>query len=320
LTAQLLAFSRQGKYLSTPVDLHEIIFEVTNILGHSIDKRISIRQELNADPSTTIGDPTQLQSAVLNLALNSRDAMQTGGELVFATKVIELDETYCESNPYEMAPGMYVQVLVSDSGTGMDEGTISRIFEPFFTTKEQGKGTGMGLAAVYGTIKNHRGAIDVDSAVGRGTDFRIYLPMVTGKATTGVGALSVPPTVRGTVHVLLVEDEDMVRDVAAEMLSRLSCRVTVCRDGAQAVDLYRESWRDIDLVILDMVMPVMDGRDAFIAMREINPDIIALLASGYSLSGEAQTIIDEGVKGFIQKPFRRSELLYKISGVLKPSQ
>ncbi|RPJ07035.1 MAG: PAS domain S-box protein, partial [Spirochaetaceae bacterium] len=171
LTSQLLAFSRKGKYLSITVDMHQTILEVVSILRHSIDKRITIEQELAASPSTTIGDPSQLQSAILNCAINARDAMPDGGVLGFFTKVVTLDEEFCKKIPYEIPSGEYLQISIEDSGIGMDEGTVRHIFEPFFTTKERGKGTGMGLASTYGTIRNHRGAIHVTTTPGKGTTF-----------------------------------------------------------------------------------------------------------------------------------------------------
>jgi PAS domain S-box-containing protein len=315
LTAQLLAFSRKGKYLTTTVDLHRVVFEVVSLLKHSIDKRISVQQQLKANPSTTVGDPTQLQSAVLNLALNARDVMPDGGELVFATDVVELDEEYCGTVPYDVTPGSYLQVSVADTGTGMDEQTRARIFEPFFTTKEPGKGTGMGLAAVYGTIKNHKGSITVYSEPGHGSTFRLYLPLVSESSVVPDAIRTPAERVEGGGHVLLVEDDEMVRDVGRQMLEALGYTVTTRADGAQALEHYEKEWRSIDLVILDMVMPVMGGKEAFIAMRKINPDIVALLSSGFSIDGEPQNIIDEGVKGFIQKPFRRGELAQKVMEV-----
>ncbi len=154
LTTQLLAFSHKGKYITTPVDLHRIIFEVVNMLSHTIDKRITIQQELRANPATTLGDPSQIQSAILNLALNARDAMPSGGKLIFSTDIIELNKEYCNNNPFDITPGSYIEIHIIDTGTGMSKETKKHIFEPFFTTKAPGKGTGMGLAAVYGTIKN----------------------------------------------------------------------------------------------------------------------------------------------------------------------
>ncbi len=176
LTSQLLAFARKGKYLLVEVDMHATIHEVVSMLKHSISKQIIIREQLEADPHFTKGDPTQLQNALLNLALNACDAMSDGGEITFCTKTVEFDQAMCTGLPFNVDPGKYLRVRVHDTGSGMDDSVIRHIFEPFFTTKEKGKGTGMGLAAVYGTVKNHRGTIEVESAPGEGTTFTIHLP------------------------------------------------------------------------------------------------------------------------------------------------
>ncbi len=309
LTAQLLAFARKGKYLSVEVDLHRLIFEVVSILKHCIDKRIAIKQMLNAGISTTIGDPSQLHNAILNLALNARDAMPDGGEMVFATDVVELDKAYCASKPYAISPGCFIRLCVTDTGIGMDESLQKKIFEPFFTTKEQGKGSGMGLAAVYGTMKNHHGAISVYSEPDHGSSFKLYLPVLDPEGretTTAIDQNSKP--VRQPLSILLVDDKDIICNVGCMMLEKLGHTVTLCTNGKEAVDLYKQKRHAIDLVILDMVMPVMNGHDAFQAMKKIDPNVKALLSSGYSLNGEAQKILDQGVMGFVQKPFNLKDL------------
>ncbi len=318
LTAQLLAFSRKGKYLSSAVDLHRIVFEVVNLLTHSIDKKVAIRQHLSASPSYTMGDPTQLQNAVLNLALNARDAMPDGGELVIATEGVALDEAFCRDAPEALLPGKFIELQVRDTGSGIEPAILQRIFEPFFSTKETGMGTGMGLASVYGTVASHNGAVRVESEVGKGSTFRIYLPLHDiASRQAGRFDRTKRPVSEGKARILLVEDEAMLCEVAVGMLGKLGHEVTACRNGEEALDFYRREWRRVDLVILDMVMPVMGGRETFDAMRQINPDVIVLLASGYSINGEAQRIVDAGVKGFLQKPFRMADLASKISEVLE---
>ncbi|MCP4612755.1 MAG: PAS domain S-box protein, partial [Planctomycetes bacterium] len=319
LTAQLLAFSRKGKYLTVVLDLHRIINEVVNILRHSIDKRITIRKEFHANPSTTTGDPTQLQSVMLNLALNARDAMPDGGELTFATDVVELDKNYCDAQPFEIVPGKYLLVSVSDSGTGMDDNTKHRIFEPFFTTKEPGKGTGMGLAAVYGIVKSHKSSIQVTSELGRGSTFELRLPLVLEGSVADAPSKLHHELIEAQAHILLVDDEKVIRDVTTHILEQLGHTISVRRNGKEAVTFYKEHWQSLDLVILDMVMPVMGGRQTFIAMREINPDVIVLLSSGHSIDDEAQSVIIDGAKGFIQKPYRMGELSQKLSEILQIS-
>ncbi len=317
LISQMLAFSRKGKYLLSNVDIHEIITEIITMLKHSIDKRIKIGHTLKAIPSTTLGDPTQLKSAILNLALNARDAMPDGGELLFSTENIDIHDEIYKSAPYYIELGKFIIISVTDTGMGMDKQTQNRLFEPFFTTKARGKGTGFGLASVYGTVKNHKGMINVYSESGHGTTFKVYLPLAeeTSKTKEKIKTEPAKP-VNISASILLVDDEDDLRIVAEKILIKLGYNVSVCKDGKEAVKFYKKSWNKIDLVILDMIMPVMNGKDAFIAMKKINPDIKALLTSGYSLNGEAQAILDDGVKGFLQKPFKKEDLLHKISNLL----
>jgi signal transduction histidine kinase/CheY-like chemotaxis protein len=316
LTGQLLAFARKGNLLTVPVDLHHIVADVISLLKHTIDKRITLRQELIANPSTILGDPAQLENALLNLALNSRDAMPAGGELIFATGIVNLAEAYCKTIPYEIVPGAYLRLSVSDTGCGIDKDILNRIFEPFFTTKGQGKGTGMGLPAVYGTVRSLKGAITVYSEPGHGSSFHLYFPLLENEGPICSPAVETALSEKGHGHVLLVEDEQTVSECVKKLLQLLGYTVTVCNNGMEALVFYRDSWKSVDLVILDMIMPVMGGKDTFIAMKRINPDIIALLASGYSLNGEAQSILNMGVRGFIQKPFAIAELFENISALL----
>jgi signal transduction histidine kinase/ActR/RegA family two-component response regulator len=318
LTRQLLAFARRGQCLSVAVDLHAVIGEVVEMLERSIDKRIRIRQDLGARPCSTVGDPSQLQSALLNVALNGRDAMPDGGDLVFATANEDFDQAQCQARGAEVEPGRYTRISIADTGVGMDAEMLKRVFEPFFTTKEPGKGTGMGLAAVYGTLKAHRGWVDVRSQVGAGTVVSLFLPLVEAPAAVqpldeGVHAAA------GNAHVLVVDDEEVVRSVVAEALGALGYRVTSCADGQECVETYREIWRDVDLVLLDMVMPKMGGHEAFLAIRRCNPDLKVLLCSGYSLSKEARALLaQQGVVGFLQKPFQIPELARLVADALAP--
>jgi signal transduction histidine kinase len=320
LTAQLLAFARKGKYLSISVDIHKTIQEVIALLSHSIDKQIVIRRHLRADPCITTGDPTQLQSAVLNLALNARDAMPHGGELIFTTDVVAFLETRSWDNPpFDVSPGNYLSIGVSDTGEGMTEDVKRHIFEPFFTTKEQGKGTGMGLAAVFGTIKNHRGAVTVDSAPQKGTSFRILLPLEQPAEEEYQKPNYVSSPGFQGLRVLLVDDEDMVLKVAQEMLSYLGCITRICRNGREGVKMVQKHPDDFDLVILDMVMPEMNGRDALLHIKKITPSMKVLLSSGYSMGEKIDEHIADPSIQFIQKPFRLEELSQKIEEILSVS-
>jgi PAS domain S-box-containing protein len=316
LTAKLLAFARKGKYQSVCVDMHAIIHEVVDFLSHSIDKKIEIKQFLTADPCFTQGDPNQLQNTLLNLAINAADAMQGGGELVFETANRELDAGYCAGVPYKIEPGPYLHICLSDTGCGIPQENLDHIFEPFFTTKEVGKGTGMGLAAVYGTVKQHGGAINVYSEVGRGTTFRLYLPLESGET---VAEKQAAETVRAPreAAILVLEDEQLIRAMTEDMLVDLGYRVTTRENGESGLAYFREHWREIDLVILDMVMPLMSGPEAFRAMKEIDPDVKVLLASGYSAGGAARELLAEGVRGFLQKPFTLAELSTKVADTIQ---
>ncbi|MBT7162136.1 MAG: response regulator, partial [Victivallales bacterium] len=269
------------------------------------------------NPSTTTGDPAQLQGALLNLGINAGDAMAEGGEVVFATEVVNLNEEFSRSLPYDVAPGRYLRISVTDTGKGMDEETLGHIFEPFFTTKGVGEGTGLGLAAVYGTVRSHEGAIEVQSEPGQGSTFVLHLPLTespVGRDRDGPGRRQ---CAEGTARILLVDDEECVRISCARILGRLGYEVVACEDGAEAVEYYRQSWEDVDLVLLDMMMPRMNGRDAFLAMREINPDLKTLLLSGFGKDRRIQAILDEGVLGFIQKPFPRDALTERVAEALR---
>lgn len=317
LTSQLLAFARKGKYLSVSVDIHKIISEVVDMLKRTIHKRIVIRQHLDAQKAQIQGDPTQVQNAIMNIALNARDAMPDGGELKFATSIAHLDAEYCRTNPYDIKPGSFVKVSVTDNGTGMDEETQKKIFEPFYTTKGPGKGTGMGLASVYGTAKTHSGSIEVDSRPGHGTTMVLYLPLISSDTASEEEPEMRTDPGKGNAHILFVDDEEFVVDSASMTLERSGYQVSICRNGREAVIYYNENWKTIDLVIIDMVMPEMGGRETFAEMKKLNPQIKALLSSGYSINGEAQEILNEGVAGFIQKPYLRIELTEKVAGILK---
>ena len=316
LTAQLLAFSRRGKYLAVPMDVHVVLNEVVSILERSIDKRIRLSLLLRARNSIIVGDPSQLQNALFNIALNARDAMPDGGEIRLETGDIVLDEASCRTLRNAVSPGKYISVVISDTGCGMDEDTKPHIFEPFYTTKEVGKGTGMGLASVYGTVSNHLGAIVVKSELEEGTMITVYLPTSEDPLNETLANEPIQQPVRGTATILLVDDEEVIRNMAGDILRALGYRVAVCCDGREAVDYYRKHWQEIDLVLLDMVMPEMNGCEAFRAMRENNPDVRVILSSGYSINGEAQEILDNGVKAFIGKPYGRTELSSIVARIL----
>jgi two-component system cell cycle sensor histidine kinase/response regulator CckA len=317
LTTKLLSFSRREVFVPESVDLHRVVTDVLDLLAHSLDKRITMVRRLEAESRCVLGDPTQLQSAILNLALNARDAMSDGGTLSFSTTNVVLDETFGSSRLFPASSGDYVRLTVSDTGEGMDAQTRQRIFEPFFTTKTEGKGTGLGLPAVYGTIQSHRGTLDVRSEPGRGTEVQVYLPVTPGAPPEIAASDATLQSRLRSAHVLLVEDEAPLREVTQRLLEDLGCRVTVFADGESAVRFFERSFKAVDLVVLDMVMPIMTGRETFVAMKRIDPGIKAVLASGYGVEHEARATIELGARGFIQKPFDSSALAKTLVEVLE---
>ncbi len=317
LTRQLLTFSRKAHFQSVELNIHEIITEVCSILKHTIDKRIEVRTMLQAHNPLITGDPSLLQNALLNLALNARDAMPEGGIITFETSVEMLDAEYCETIPYEVHPGAYFKISISDTGCGISPENVNRVFEPFFTTKEQGKGTGMGLASVYGTVKHHQGVINVYSELGTGTIFKIYIPLTAKDSAQPLKQSPRDNLKISDLNILVIEDEESIRKLLALMLEDEGCTVLTAVNGAEGVAIYREQWNTIDVVIFDMIMPKMDGKDTFRELKKINPAVRAVLASGYSINGSAGAIMSEGVGVFIQKPFTRAQLNAAISQVIQ---
>jgi len=318
LTRQLLAFARKGKWQVVPVDIHSTVDQAVNMLAHSIDRRINIQLEMNASPSSVMGDPAQLQNAMLNLGLNARDAMGEGGTLTYATDNVTLTGQQCDQYPYELAPGDFLRIRVSDTGLGMDEQIQARIFEPFFTTKEMGKGTGLGLAGVYGCVRNHDGSVDVSSHPGQGTVFTILLPLASSETEHITPPASTEAPMRGAGRILVVDDEQSVRDFLKTSLTSLGYTVSTQAEGAAGVEYYREHHRKIDLVILDVIMPRMNGQDAFRKMKEVDPDVRVLVSSGYSHSQETGQMLNEGALELLSKPFQITELSETIARHIRP--
>jgi PAS domain S-box-containing protein len=307
LTGQLLAFARKGKYTAVGVDVHRLIAEVVAVLFRSLDKRIVLEPRLRAEPATTLGDPTQLQSALLNLAVNARDAMPDGGRLEIATDLVALDRDQAAQLRLACEAGRYLRVSVRDEGAGMTHEVKERIFEPFFTTKPIGQGTGLGLPAVWGAVRNHQGGLAVESAPGQGTTFSLFLPLVELPAQ-GPEAAPPEPQARGQGRVLVVDDEPAVREVTVQMLRAAGYHVSACADARSALARLAEPGEPVDLVILDLVMPDMGGREVFEAIRARWPRLAVLLSSGFSRDGEVESLLADGAAGFLQKPYRAAEL------------
>jgi two-component system cell cycle sensor histidine kinase/response regulator CckA len=311
LTRQLLGFARGGRYEVKPADMNDIIKKSSSMFGRT-KKEITIHRKYGKDLRSVEVDRGQMEQVFMNLYVNAWQAMPGGGEIYLATEDVFLNDAQAVS--YSVMPGKYVKISVTDTGTGMDEKTRERIFDPFFTTKGMGRGTGLGLATVYGIIKGHRGMINVYSEPGHGTTFNIYLPasereVIGEKTETGTIAM-------GTETILLADDEKMVLEVSREMLEFLGYRVYAAGSGQEALAVYMEKQKEIDLVILDMIMPGISGGETFDRLREINPSIRVLLSSGYSIEGQAQGILDRGCNGFLQKPFQLENLSRKVREML----
>jgi PAS domain S-box-containing protein len=313
LTRQLLAYARRGKYQREPVDVHALCRETAELLNRSIDKRIRISLDLAAAGSTVLGDPSQLQNALLNLAINARDAMPDGGLLSFSTESARPDQA-------ELADGMRdvpcVAVRVADTGTGMSDATKAHLFEPYFTTKEAGKGTGLGLAAVYGTARNHQGAVRVESELGKGTSMTLILPLATEDAGGSGSADAEQPARASGGAVMLIDDEEAIRRVGGKMIESLGYEPIVCWDADSAYRAFEGLGGKVELVIMDMIMPGTSGKEIFTRLRALDPEVRVLIASGYALDGDARALLESGALGFIQKPFAKAQLGIEIGRAL----
>ena len=303
LTSELLTFSRKGTTVVSPVRINDTIIAVISLLERTIDKQIQLKTLLDGDNPVVMGDQTQLQSALLNLGINARDAMPQGGVLTYSTAGKSLDEAECRSMGISLSPGYYLEIMVSDSGAGMTKAVMERIFEPFFTTKAVGKGTGLGLAAVYGTVRSHLGEMHVHSEPGVGSVFKIFLPMAEGEIDIPLGSSEVPG---GNGGILLVDDEEILREVGRELLENLGYRVFLAENGVHAIEVFVANQGDISLVVLDMIMPKMGGMETLLKLREQAPEVKVLLCSGFSHEGTGDELIGLGATGFIQKPYSLS--------------
>lgn len=306
MAGQLLAFSRKGKQFVQTVDVHQIIDEVVEILNHTLDRKVVVHKRKDAPSSLISGDPSQIQQVLMNLCINANDAMPDGGRLSITTCCIEVDEASCPGQD-DLVPGTFLELKVQDTGAGMNPYVIGRLFEPFFTTKEEGKGTGLGLSMVYGAVTNHGGTIKVSSQVGKGSLFTVLLPLQEDHPRRAVSVVR-RPAAYGTGTILVVDDEDIIRQLLTEMLQEMGFRVLSAGDGLEALEIYHESWRTIDLVIMDLIMPRLSGKETFLVMKEINPDAQVILATGYSKDTTVEEALEQGVVGFLHKPFGTEEL------------
>jgi signal transduction histidine kinase/ActR/RegA family two-component response regulator len=303
LTKQLLGIAREGKYEAKPISLNEVVQQSAIMFGRT-KKEIRIHYKFQDPSPVAIADLRQIEQVLLNLYINAWQAMPEGGDLYLETSAIELGDTYCQS--YAACGGRFAKIAVTDTGVGMDSATCERVFDPFFTTKKKSRGTGLGLASAYGIIKNHNGIITVESQMGVGTTFNVYLPFSHQPVPK---EMSVDAELRkGSGTILLVDDEKLVLDVSKAILEKLGYHVLVADNGVQAIQTVRQGAQKLDLVILDMIMPGLAGGKTFESIREIGPEIPVLLSSGYSRNRQVEEIIRKGANGFIQKPFQVAEL------------
>lgn len=315
LVSQLLAFSRQGKYSIEKINVHALIDEVENLLRHSIGKRISMTKELWATNPVISGDSSQLQNAFLNIALNARDAMPKGGNLTFKTEGIRIPNDADVAQFEKLADGDYIKIVIADTGVGMNEETKSRVFEPFFTNKKE-KGMGMGLAVVYGTVSSHRGTISVASDLGRGTAFTIILPLCGEKWSAPDNNDEVVDLKGKNISIMIVDDERDFGVSLAEGLRQYGFSVVYHQDGAKALRHYREAWKTIDLVLLDMILPDMSGEEIYAAMKKINPMAKIAALTGFSTNESLRKILAEGAVDVLRKPQENHKLALKILQIL----
>lgn len=314
LTSQLLTFARRQVLQPEKIDLNQLIEAEAAILGTMIGKQTEIRAVARARLPVALADSSQIGQVLLNLCLNARDAMPGGGHITIETTNVELDDEFCRLHA-DARPGSYVQLSVADTGIGMDASMLERIFEPFFTTKEAGRGTGLGLATVYGVVKQHGGFIRVESQPGKGSTFRLFLPTIADAAVSNA-ANPDPQSRPGTETILLADDNEGIRAAAREMLESLGYRVLLAVNGKEAVRVYRENAERIELVVLDVKMPALNGPEAYAQICKLRPDVPVIFTTGLSAdlarfdSGQSKSV------PVLQKPYRLRTLSHTVRGAL----
>ncbi len=311
LTQQLLGFARGGKYEVRPTNINDIIKKGLEMFSRT-KKELIIQSFFEENIRPVEVDRGQMEQVFLNLYLNSWQSMPTGGHLCLKTENVMLNGKFLK--PYGLEPGRFVKITVADTGVGMDKSTQERVFDPFFTTKRMGRGTGLGLASVYGIIKNHGGIITVESAKDKGTIFEMYLPASEKKLENA--KVKSETIVKGSGTIFLVDDEKMILDVGKDLLEFLGYQVYTSDKGTEAISIFEKHRDHIDLIILDMIMPGMNGGEVYDRIKHIDPQMKVLLSSGYSIDGKATEILNRGCRGFIQKPFNLEQLSRKVKHIL----
>jgi PAS domain S-box-containing protein len=315
LTRQLLGYARKGRYEIKPLDINRLVKETADTFN-ATRRDIRVHQLLEENLHSVHADQGQIEQILWNLYVNAADAMADGGNLFIETR--NSTHTEMRGKPYTVKPGTYALITVRDTGSGMDKKTMERIFEPFFTTKGFARGTGLGLASTYGMVKAHGGYIDVESSRNKGAAFSIYLP--ASRQAVADRPIKKGKLKGGKETLLLVDDEEGVLEVSQELLEMLGYTVITAKGGKEAIELYRNHVEDIDMVILDLIMPDMGGRETYDQLKGLNPQVKVLLSSGYSINGQAYDILKHGCDGFIQKPFEMGVLSQRIREILEPEE
>ncbi|MFH1117843.1 MAG: PAS domain S-box protein [Pseudomonadota bacterium] len=314
LVKGLLAFARKARIDLRPLNLNQVVERVREMLSRTIPKMIEIDLDLAHEVKTINADPGQMEQILLNLAINARDAMPEGGTLIIETKNVVLEEEYANTH-LDVKSGEYVLLSISDNGHGMEKEVLNKVFEPFFTTKEVGKGTGLGLATVFGIVKTHGGHITCYSEPGMGTTFKIYLPVLSTALEPDV-EMTAEMTAFGTETILLVDDEERLRDMGEMMLAQFGYKVLTAGNGKEALEVYRLNKDHISLVILDLIMPEMGGKQCLEQLLKIDPTVRAIIASGYSMNGVSKDALQGGAVGFISKPYEAKAFLREVRNAL----
>jgi len=315
LVRALLTFSRSMESARRPLNLNQEVLTLSKLIADTFPEMIKVELDLGEDLGTINADPAQIEQVIMNLAVNARDAMREGGKLIIRTENVTPDEEFSRLHP-EVVPCDYVSLTVTDTGQGMDEGTLARIFEPFFTTKEFGKGAGLGLAIVYGIVKSNKGLITCSSEPGKGTAFKVCFPQAEGQTQQETPATIDAPPERGTETILIVDDEEMIRDLWLEIGGNAGYRVITAADGESALELYRKEKDRVGLIMLDVIMPGMGGIRCLEELRRINPEARILLASGHMDGEFVKQGMSLGAKGHISKPFDWSRALKAVRDAL----
>jgi len=317
LVQKIRIFGRRAEMNLVPLDLNHQVDEVTKLLSSTLPKMIEMDIHLTKDPVIIKADPSQITQMVMNLAVNANEAMPQGGRLSIQTENIALDDDYCRVH-VGVKPGPHVMLTVSDTGLGIDKSLMERIFDPFYSTKTRDyhKGTGLGLSVVQGIVHQHGGHMTVESEVGKGTIFRMYFPKLEHEIVPEYVETKIPYSAGGTETILLVEDMDLVRELGVIILEKFGYKVLSVGDGQEAIDVYEKEQGNISLVILDIIMPRMDGKECLEQLLRINPAVKVIISSGVGQEDLINEVVEIGAKGAVNKPYSMRQILGMVREVL----